>query len=263
MRPVTLNGYNYANANPVFYVDPTGEAAGPIVWCFGVAIAIPDPGLAESACALFAVGAIGVTLVVAGPDAAQQIIDDVVDLAETCINAFRRTIPQPKAIEHSVPRFGPKPIPQPQPEPQPERKVDFLPIPQDIPDNPNLIRVRHYSQAIGQIKTAQEIRSGMSGPLVFIEHPITTSRDAASIQQTTQSFFRPLNGTGGFVEFNVDLNKWVVAQDPNLPWVPNAKVIHPITHQGTIYMKGATMYFPLNEPIVMPTFYNWKGEKMP
>ena len=113
MRPVTLNGYNYANANPVFYVDPTGEAAVPIVWCFGIAIAIPDPGIAEGACALFAAGVIGVTWVAVGPDAARQIADDVVDMADhiaqQCIDIVERAFVEP--------------------DPEPEYKVDLLPIP--------------------------------------------------------------------------------------------------------------------------------------
>ena len=72
-----------------------------------------------------------------------------------------------------------------------------------------------------------------------------------------------MNGVGGFVDFNVDLKKWIVGPDPNLSWVTNAMVINPITIDGSIYMRGTSMYFPLDAPNVKPVFYDWKGEVVP
>ena len=102
------------------------------------------------------------------------------------------------------------------------------------------------------------IKPGRSGPAVWVEFPITTSYDKTDIETVTKSFFRPLNDKGGFVEFNVDLDKWELQQDPNLPDVRNAKMIWLITKQGEIHIDG----FPLSEPGVEPEFFDYEGNKI-
>ena len=91
-------------------------------------------------------------------------------------------------------------------------------------NEPRFVRVRHYDQQIDLIRSTMIIKSE-SGLAIWAEYPITTPYEEQAIQITTESFMRPLNGRGGFVEFNVDLNKWRMEPDPNLPWLSNAKII--------------------------------------
>lgn len=95
---------------------------------------------------------------------------------------------------------------------------------------------------------------------VWVEYPILAGYDAASIQQAVHKFRIGFWSTaGGFVEFNVDLDKWRVIQDPNLPHISNAKMIA-LAQMGIEYAQTG---FPLDEPEVEPKFYNWQGNPLP
>jgi hypothetical protein len=123
------------------------------------------------------------------------------------------------------------------------------------------VRVRHYSQAIASIRTDMRVRFGYSSPFaIWAEFPIITPYEEKAIQATTASFFRPLNGRAGFVEFNVDLNKWPMEQDPNLPHVLNAKMISLFSQSLGLTYIG--LGFPLTDPGVTPIFFDWKGDSL-
>jgi hypothetical protein len=123
------------------------------------------------------------------------------------------------------------------------------------------VRVRHYSQAIASIRTDMRVRPGYSSPFaIWAEFPIITPYEEKAIQATTTSFFRPLNGRGGFVEFNVDLSKWPMEQDPNLPHVLNAKMISLFSQSLGLTYIG--LGFPLTDPGVTPIFFDWKGDPL-
>jgi hypothetical protein len=85
---------------------------------------------------------------------------------------------------------------------------------------------------------------------IWVEEPISTPYDKAAIKRRTQTFF--ITGVDGFVEFNVDLNKWAMAQDPNIDYDPNSKIIilHPPYN-----ISG----FPLTDPNVNPVFFDEEG----
>ena len=96
---------------------------------------------------------------------------------------------------------------------------------------------------------------------IWVEYPITTGYDKdAKIRETIRSFFIywPTNNAGGFVEFNVDLERWTLIQDPNLPQASNAKVIA-LSKMGYQHMLRG---FPLDEPGVNPKFYDWRGSPL-
>jgi hypothetical protein len=268
--PATQHGYSYSHNNPLNFTDFSGEC----VWDFCIT---------EGTIVIVA-GTVVVTYVAARAiyHALEPYIPNMstaaMDFVEGCQTLLFSNPPQkrPQTQTGTQPKvtwedLAPPevmidiaPLPGPQPDPKPTSPgIDFTPPRPTPDDNDKIIRVRHYSQSIDQIKASQEIVSGLSGPLIFVEYPITTPRDIDSIQQTTRSFYGPLNGVGGFVDFNVDLNKWIVSPDPNLTWVTNAKVINPITVDGSLYMRGTSMYFPLDAPNVMPVFYDWKGDILP
>ena len=116
-------------------------------------------------------------------------------------------------------------------------------------DPKNMVRVRHYSPAIGQIRIDMRIKpSTQNSFALWVEYPITTPYEERAIQKTTESFFRPLSGRGGCVEFNVDLRKWRMDQDPNLPNVSNAKIIY--LYSDVIGTDYVGVGFPLTEPNV-------------
>jgi hypothetical protein len=83
---------------------------------------------------------------------------------------------------------------------------------------------------------------------IFIESPIQTGYSEAEIQHKSGYFFRPLNGVGGFVEFNIDPEKWDVVPDPLFP--DEADVI-------LIYDRETG--FPLDAAGVEAQFFDWKG----
>lgn len=78
-------------------------------------------------------------------------------------------------------------------------------------------------------------------------------------KKTTESFYVPLNGRGGFVEFNVDQSKWPTVSDPNLAGiVSNAVMISLYSDKlGIVYAQSG---FPLDEPGVNAKFFDWKGQ---
>jgi hypothetical protein len=120
-------------------------------------------------------------------------------------------------------------------------------------EKPNFVRVRHYSRRIDAIKADMLIKVNMNmGPFIWVEYPIVTPNNEQAIQRRASRFFIA-GGVDGFVEFNVDLNKWSMEQDPNIPYDPTAKIIK----LGISY---ATIGFPLTEPGVSPMFFDAKGD---
>ena len=132
------------------------------------------------------------------------------------------------------------------------------PTPTSTPDK--VVRVRHYSDAIQAIRNTMILKSQMRFTFnVWVEYPITTGYEEEEIRETVKSFFiYPIEGVGGFVEFNVDLNKWILKQDPNLPLVYNAKAIS-LIDMGAEYMLNG---FPLNQLGVDPKFFDWRGNPL-
>jgi RHS repeat-associated protein len=119
-------------------------------------------------------------------------------------------------------------------------------------EKPNFVRVRHYSRRIDAIRADMLIKVNTNmGPFVWVEYPIVTPNDEQAIQRRASRFFIA-GGVDGFVEFNVDLNKWSMEQDPNIPYDSTAKIIK----LGISY---ATIGFPLTEPGVSPMFFDAKG----
>jgi RHS repeat-associated protein len=254
--PASQHGYSYVHNNPVNLIDPSGEFVPPLLLVAGGAVVV----IGGAALLIYAATRPAASLAPIAPPMPSWLPDDFYLypgkwLYEVCITVLTR--PETEVERQARKHVDNLPFSQ-------QRLVDVLPGPQfpQPNDRDKIIRVRHYSKSIAQIKASQEIVSGISGPFIFVEHPIITPRDIDSIQQTTQSFFRPLDGIGGFVDFNVDLNKWIVGPDPNLSGVTNAKIINPITVDGSVYMRGTSMYFPLDAPNVKPVFYDWKGEVM-
>jgi hypothetical protein len=124
---------------------------------------------------------------------------------------------------------------------------------EDDPPRKPTVRVRHYSRFIQSIKSNMivKVNSSILPPgVIWVEYPIITPYDERAIQQRTSSFF--ITGVRGFVEFNVDLNKWNMTQDPNIPWDPTSKIIvlpPPFNRIG----------FPLSLPEVAPAFFDATG----
>lgn len=94
-----------------------------------------------------------------------------------------------------------------------------------------------------------------SGIYIWVEYPIVTSYQKDSIRDTVEVFGRNYDRINGFVEFNVDLNKWLMEQDVNLPYVPYAKMINLLALSGNFNLNA----FPLSEPAVNPIFYDKTG----
>jgi hypothetical protein len=166
-------------------------------------------------------------------------------------------IPTPPPIQTFDP-WVPLSRSTPQPRTDPRQDPRLTPCPPRVTTTPTpsaVVRVRHYSWAIDAIRSSMIIRSG-DGLAIWVEYPITTSYDESAIQRTSESFMRPLNGKGGFVEFNVDLNKWTMEPDPNLIWVDNAKMIR-LWNESDISHVGVG--FPLDDPSVDPRFFDWQG----
>jgi hypothetical protein len=121
-----------------------------------------------------------------------------------------------------------------------------------LPEQQNIVRVRHYSRRIDAVRAdiLIKVNPGMS-PFVWVEYPIMTPNDEQAIKNRARSFFIA-GGVDGFVEFNVDLNKWSMEQDPNIPYDPTAKIIR-------LGIFHAIIGFPLTDPGVNPTFFDAKG----
>jgi len=115
------------------------------------------------------------------------------------------------------------------------------------------VRVRHYSRDILSIMSIMTIlpNPSMNYPdVIWVEEPITTPYERGAIKRRTQMFM--ITGVDGFVEFNVDLNKWSMAQDPNIDYDPNSKIIIlPSPHNKTGFL--------LRAPKVKPVFYDDEG----
>jgi hypothetical protein len=95
------------------------------------------------------------------------------------------------------------------------------------------------------------------GPYIWVEFPILTANNEVDIQATTSSYFRALNGSGGYVDFNIQLETLRI--DPNLPDVKNAKIIDlaslPVDTLMAIMANGLS----LNGSDRDAKFYDWKG----
>jgi len=128
----------------------------------------------------------------------------------------------------------------------------------DNVENPiqgDVVRVRHYSQVIDVIEKEKAIRPREGLKEIFVEYPIRTPNSTDAIQAVTDSFYRPLNGQGGFVDFNVDLKIWTMHLDPMLDPSKNAKMIALFDWIELQYKP----FFPLDAPGVDAQFFDWTG----
>jgi hypothetical protein len=121
-------------------------------------------------------------------------------------------------------------------------------------EEPNFVRVRHYSSSINSIKSQMTIKSTY-GYSIWAEYPISTSYKEADIRNTVIRFGRNPDTINGFVEFDVDLQKWRLEADPNLPPGSNAVMIPLVTLDGNMSYLGNG--FPLFD--ASPAFYDNKG----
>ena len=259
--PASQHGYSYVHNNPVNLTDPSGEAPPAIVAAVACA--------ANPLCLMGGAVVVGAAWIIVGPEladllapvftdmlyGAEQAVGQIArdtrtrtdDFLEQCAviveAAFQQGSVQLEVNPRPTPLFDPLPGPQ---FPQPD-------------DYDKIIRVRHYSRSIDLIMGSMVIRSA-DELAIWVEYPITTPYEENAIQLTSASFLRPLDGKGGFVEFDVDLNKWRMEQDPNLSHVGNSKIIWLWGPDiGTTYL---SIGYPLYEPNVNPEFYDWKGNQM-
>jgi RHS repeat-associated protein len=260
--PASQHGYSYVHNNPVNLTDPSGEFVPPAIVA-AVACA------ANPLCLMGGAVVVGAAWIIVGPEladllapvftdmlyGAEQAVGQIArdtrtrtdDFLEQCAviveAAFQQGSVQLEVNPRPTPLFDPLPGPQ---FPQPD-------------DYDKIIRVRHYSRSIDLIMGSMVIRSA-DELAIWVEYPITTPYEENAIQLTSASFLRPLDGKGGFVEFDVDLNKWRMEQDPNLSHVGNSKIIWLWGPDiGTTYL---SIGYPLYEPNVNPEFYDWKGNQM-
>ena len=254
--PLTLNSWNYTSSNPINYSDPSGNTSIPY-YClaaFGLAVAdgpLPFGDATALVCLLAAAG---------GATVADYVVNAPEVPGQPRIREIPRMIPLDQILKDCWVVIRPKN--QPTPDPLPTVYPPPIPIrvtpPVSTPTNtPKIARVRHYDQQIDLIESTMLIKS-QEGLAIWVEHPIITPYEKDAIQETTASFMRALNGHGGFVEFNVDLNKWRMEPDPNLPWVSNAKIIW-LGGPGNLPYIGVG--FPLHEPGVDPVFFDWQGKR--
>jgi RHS repeat-associated protein len=252
-NPVELNRYGYTASNPINLADPTGHTAYP-------ERSILNFFSRQNATTLIKVG-IGITAVLLAVNTLVPHVDPKI-WEEPKIDV--PPLPLPRTMEE-IERVGPiewqrpKPDPEPKPEPTPVETLPppYYPTPTDTPRP--MARVRHYSYNINSIRSEMLIRSTY-GLLIWVEYPITTSYEASAIRETVRLFGRDYGRISGFVEFNVDLGKWILKDDENLPGVYNAKVIPLITLDGNYSYVG--IGFPLNEPEVNPKFFDETGKAL-
>ena len=238
--PRSLMPYQYASAHPISRIDPSGR----VDCANGMSICYPEGGYGS-------VGGGGTTSGIG-----------LTKALEACLTALAYALGQQTTTDQKEYIVGPQEyiVPEPQPEPKPKKELPGPPV-DPSQDPKNMVRVRHYSPAIGQIRIDMRIKpSTQNSFALWVEYPITTPYEERAIQKTTESFFRPLSGRGGCVEFNVDLRKWRMDQDPNLPNVSNAKIIYLYSDViGTDYVGVGV---PLTEPNVNPMFFDWKGHPL-
>lgn len=121
-------------------------------------------------------------------------------------------------------------------------------------NNHDFVRVRHYSQVIDAIKSSMVLQDKNEFG-IWVEYPITTSYKTLDIQKTSIAFYRPLNGKGGFVEFNVDRNRWDIIDDPNLN-ISNSKLIL------LLASPFRSVGFRLDAKDVDAQFFDWRGQRL-
>jgi hypothetical protein len=256
------HGYSYVHNNPVNLTDPSGEF---------VPAALVAAAAACPLCVLGGAVVVGAAWIIIGPELADllaPVFTDMVHGAERAIGQIARDtrtraddfLEQCAVIVETA--FQQQAA-QPQNNPRPTPVFDPLPGPQ-FPrptDQDRSVRVRHYSPFIHSIMNDMIIKPTPSlGPGIWVEYPITTLYEEKAIQATTTAFFRPLDGRGGFVEFNVDLNRWPMEQDSNLPDMTNSKIIW--LYGPTIGITYVDIGFPLYETDVNPSFYDWQGKRI-
>jgi len=242
-NPQAWNRYSYTVNNPLKYTDPSGHCftiiTGDTMACIALLAALV-------AAAFYAIMPPPPLPKIYAPPAAPEDVTWTQEQIRRLHDDDPNTTPEPPIRDP-----GPFRIPTPEPQtatPTPTRVATDTPTPEQV------IRVRHYSQSITEIRSSMVIKSDRIA--IFAEYPIITPYEEQAIQRTSRSFMRPLDRQGGFVEFNVDLRKWRVEPDPNLQdMVTNAVRIRP---------KPLTLFneFPLNELGVNPIFYNWRGRPL-
>jgi hypothetical protein len=124
-------------------------------------------------------------------------------------------------------------------------------------ETPQLVRVRHYSNSINSIKSQMLIRATY-GYSIWVEYPVMTPYEEKAIRNTVIKFGRNPDSINGFVEFNVDLRKWKLEDDPNLPPGSNAMMIPLDRLDGDMSYLGKG--FPLSDTI--PVFYDSTGKPL-
>jgi RHS repeat-associated protein len=235
-RPLSLNRWNYTSSNPINYTDPTGQC--PEGW-------IKNPnGTCSFSIFEFLPG--GGFIFTVPEELTWLFCEDQTSIFQQAY-ATPTVTPQPYTSTPGSIVITPTPI-QTQVYGTPTQTPTQTPV-------PNFVRARHYDQQINLIHATMLIKSA-DGLAVWVEYPVITPYNEGAIQATTLSFMRPLNGRGGFVEFNVDVNKWRMEPDPNLPWLRNAKIIWLGNADDLKYIGVG---FPLSDPGVAPLFFDWKG----
>lgn len=248
-NPVELNRYVYAANRPINLVDPTGHFALTEGAITNNSVSRPStPTLTKiGVFAVVVFTAVGVLLNVVD---VPRVLPKIKSLED--INMERQWQEWQELLKKTKPNPGPAPDQDPEPEPT------FPPPPPIVgtpTQPPKKVRVRHYSQQIDYVRSIMLIKA-RDGLAIWVEYPITTPYEEQAIQKTTSSFMIPLNGRGGFVEFYVDLNKWHMEPDPNLPGVKGATIIW-LGGPGNMTYIGVG--FPLGEPDVDPEFFDWQG----
>jgi RHS repeat-associated protein len=234
-----FNRYRYTRNNPLRYTDPSGHCSR---------LSSENAVALKSPCDFPGGGYASPSTGVEGGSGG--IVEILLFTTAYALKLVQEAMQTKDQIEVTVDL-----APQKRPDPKPTVECCLIPRPDD---DKNIVRVRHYSQfAIDRIQSEMLIRPGRSGPAIWVEYPIITSYDPQDIRKTTELFVRPLSDDGGFVEFNVDLDKWNLQQDPNLPYTTNAKMIWLLTKQGELHLEG----FPLSEPEVDPEFFDREGNR--